>query len=328
MEAYARGGLVPYQFGPEVSAFAIPSQEGAVAYARDGRTAVALGDPIGSETDAWPAFWAWLWHCRVRRWRPGVYQASEITAARLREAGWHPYLVGLEAIVDPAAFQLRRPRLANIRHTVTRARKGGVTTRWSGVGIRGFGDDPAVLDGMEALDAAWRRTAGPAMGFTVGRFDRRDLDRCGIAVALGSDGAVEAFVVLRRTGADGGWLLDLMRRRRDGVPGAVEACLVTAIEALGADGVRRLSMGLAPLHGLDPRRGPVPERAIAVGARMVRHWYDYPGLAFYKNKFDPSWERRYLVARHRRDLPWLGIALLRLHLGGSLHRALLGIAKG
>ncbi len=321
---HGSGALLPYQLGPDASAYGLPGVDGAVSYARSGRTAVALGDPIGPGDAAWRTFDSWLATCRRHGWLPGVYQASREVADRLLAARWQAYLVGLEAVVDPGAFQLRTPRLANVRHTVTRAKKGGVTVAWSATGPDGFEDAGDVLAKMEALDAAWRADAGPQMGFTVGRFDQADLDSCGIAVARSGDGSLEAFVVLRHTGADDGWMLDLMRRRRNGVPGAVEACLVTAIEGLKAIGVTRLSLGLAPLYGLEPDRGPIPERALAVGARMIRRWYDYPGLAFYKNKFNPTWERRYLVVRHRRNLLPVGLALLRLHLGGSLIRGMLG----
>ena len=317
---HGSGALLPYQTGRDASAFAVPEAEGALTYARAGRTAVVLGDPIGAGQEAWTAFDAWLDRCRRLDWLPGIYQASSNASARLAGAGWHPFLVGLEAIVDPLSFDIRRSRVANVRHTVTRARKGGVVATWSAAGPRGLPDPEGVVAQMATLDAAWRAAAGPQMGFTVGRFDPDDLDGCGIAVARAGDGNVEAFAILRPTGTDEGWMLDLMRRRRGGVPGSVEACLVAAIEGLRRRGVRRFSLGLAPLSGLDPAHGPIPERAMALGARLLRPFYDYPGLAFYKNKFDPVWEPRYVVVRHRRDLFGVGLALVRLHLGGSWAR--------
>ena len=59
------------------------------------------------------------------------------------------------------------------------------------------------------------------------------------------------------------------------------------------------------------------ERGLALGARMIRSGYDVSGLAFFKAKFDPRWEPRYLAVARRRHLPGVLLALLRLHLGGS-----------
>ena len=173
---------------------------------------------------------------------------------------------------------------------------------------------------MTAIDQTWRRTAGPQMGFTVGQYDGEHLGDAGIAAATDEHGDAIAFVVLRPTGADGSWALDLMRRLPGSVPGAVEACLVGAIQGLGVLGVRRLSLGLAPLHGLDPAVGPRSQRLLARAAGALRPFYDYPGLAFYKSKFDPQWLPRYLLVRDRGDLLPASVALLRLHLGGSWPR--------
>jgi phosphatidylglycerol lysyltransferase len=137
-----------------------------------------------------------------------------------------------------------------------------------------------------------------------------------------------AFAVLRPTGADDGWMLDVMRRARGGVPGAVEACLVTAIQALGEMGVPKLSLGLAPLAGLDPASDAVAERLLARGARLIRPFYDHEGLAFFKNKFAPTWEPRYLMVCSWLDLPTAVVALLRLHLGGGWARVIRSVASG
>jgi lysylphosphatidylglycerol synthetase-like protein (DUF2156 family) len=317
LETRGRGPLLPYQLLSPASAVADEGGGAAFAYARAGRTAVVLGDPAGEPPAAWRTFDEWTAGARRRNWRPVVYQASPEARDRLEAAGWHSVLVGMEAVVDPLAFRLQSPRLANVRHTVTRSRKGGVTVAWSVCGFRDLADCGALRDSMAAVDEVWRRTAGAPLGFTVGQFEQSRLDDAAIAAARGADGSVIGFVLLRRTGTDDGWVLDLIRRLPGSVPGAVEACLVAAIEGLRTEGVRRLSLGLAPLHGLDPSEGPAAQRLLAVGVRLVQPFYDYPGLAFFKGKFDPCWLPRYLVVPSRGDFIPASVALLRLHLGGS-----------
>ena len=81
-------------------------------------------------------------------------------------------------------------------------------------------------------------------------------------------------------------------------------------------GVPSLSLGLAPLAGLDVPDATVEERTLATAARLVRSSYDVRGLEFFKAKFDPRWEPRYVGVRRRTDLLGLSVALLQLHLGG------------
>jgi lysylphosphatidylglycerol synthetase-like protein (DUF2156 family) len=329
LAARGTGSLQPYRLLPPACAVADTSGEAAFAFARTGRTAVVLGEPSGESSTAWSAFADWTRDAQRLDWRPVVYQAGPAGLDHLEATGWHGVLVGMEAVVDPSTFRLASPGVANVRHTVTRSRKGGVTVAWSRRGLRDLPDGAALMRGLVAVDEAWRRTAGVLLGFTVGRFAENRMDDAAVAVAAGADGSVIAFVVLRPTDADGaGWMLDVIRRLPGSIPGAVEACIVAAIEGLGSEGVRELSLGLAPLHGLDPGEGPGVQRLLAFGAKLVRPFYDYPGLAFFKGKFDPRWQPRYVVVPSRADFLPASVALLRLHLGASWAAILRTIGAG
>lgn len=318
------GPLRPYQDEPGCEPVADRDERAVLVVATAGRVGVVLGDPAGDPDAARRLFDAWVADARRRDVVPAVYQASDGFARALRRDGWKAASVGRDAVVDPVAFDLGSSRVANLRHTVTRARRGGLRTVVSRDGAAGL--DGTAARSLGELDAAWRRAAGPSLGFTVGRFDPDDRRASLLVAAIDADGRPHAFVVLRPTGADGGWMLDVMRRARDGTPGAVELCLADAIAAIAGDGVRRLSLGLAPLSGLQPGTGPVAERALAVAARAIAPVYSVRGLEFFKQKFDPTWERRSLVVRHWWDLSGAALALLRLHLGGSWPRVLRSVA--
>ena len=226
-----------------------------------------------------------------------------------------PYRVGLEAILDLRSFDLSGSRRANLRHTVTRARRGGVKGEWY---PEGLGDDLRGLDAeLLEVDREWRLDGRPELRFTVSGYRRGDLATNPVALARAIDGRVIAFTTFRATGCDGGWVLDVMRRVPGGVPGAVEACIADAALGLRERAATWLSLGLAPLSGLDPRHGSPVERGLAIGAYLIRGSYDVSGLAFFKAKFDPRWEPRYLAVARRTHLPAVLLALLRLHLGGS-----------
>jgi phosphatidylglycerol lysyltransferase len=317
---HGSGALVPYQFGEGTEPFLGPDGNGLVVYGRAGRTAVVLGDPIGPAASAQAALLAFIERCSRNDDIPTVYEASEVSRIPLVAAGLHPFRVGQEAIIDLAGFGLEGSRRANLRHTVTRARRGGVSVRWFPAGLPG--DELARCGpGLVEIDRAWQEGAGPELAFTIGRFSLGDLAEVAVAVALGPAGEPIAFATFRPTDASGGWVLDLIRRRPGSTPGALESCIVEAALGLRAAGESTLSLGLAPLAGLDLHSPVGAERLLAIGARLVKRWYDVEGLAFFKRKFDPRWEPRYGAVQRPWHLIGFGMALLRLHLagpGGSL----------
>ena len=136
---------------------------------------------------------------------------------------------------------------------------------------------------------------------------------------MSTSGRALGYTTFRKTGVDGGWVLDLMRRAPDGPPGVVEACIAEAAVAFRAAGATTLSLGLAPLAGLDNKAGTWEERLLANAGRLVGRWYDVRGLFVFKRKFDPYWIPRYGAMRRRRDLVGFVIGLMRVHLSGAIH---------
>ena len=316
-DKYGCGALLPFQLGEDKQVFSPPDADGMVVYGMAGRTAVVLGDLIGSPDAAPKVFSEFLARCRkLDRW-PIVYQATAASRAVLVNAGFRMFKVGEEAIVDLSTFDLTGPRRANLRHTITRCRKDGVTFRWFADGMPA--EETALLADLESIDAIWRKGAGPQMGFTISHFDRAAICWQPISVAVDASGRALGYTTFRRTGVDGGWVLDLMRRAPDGPPGVVEACIAEAAVAFRAAGATSLSLGLAPLAGLDNKVGTWEERLLANAGRLVGRWYDVRGLFVFKRKFDPYWIPRYGAMRRRRDLIGFMVGLMRIHLSGAIH---------
>lgn len=314
---HGRGALLPFQLGDDKLLFCPPGTDACVIYGLAGRNAVVLGDPIADGPARAGAFDAFLERSHQLDRSVAVYQASEGFRPALVHAGFHVLRVGREAIIELSSFELSGSRRANLRRTISRARRGGVEVRWFPDGLRGA-DGERLIEGLVAVDQAWRKHAGPRMGFTVSDLELDDLRSLPVSVATAGDGRPVAFATFRPTGPDGGRVLDLIRRTPSGPPGTVEWCIAEAALSFKALGAPTLSLGLAPLGGLSPRSGPRGERLLALAARIVRPWYDVAGLAFFKAKFDPRWEPRYAAVPSWWAVPGMGVALLRLHLRHDL----------
>ena len=321
---YGQGALMPFLDGPDkhqrrcaVSSLVVAGQYG--------RLVIALGDPVGPPAEQAQAWANFVDVCRVRGEIPAAYQASPASLGALAALDLSPFRIGAEAIIELADFDLRGSKRANLRHTIARARRDGVTFHFYPTGLSRT-QEGELAPALSEIDRLWSAAAGPRLGFTIGQFDPATLTHTAIAIARDSTGAVLAFATFSPTGADGGWVLDLMRRAPGGTPGALEGALAEAAAGLRAAGATSLSLGLAPLAGLDDPEASFEERSLAWVAARVQRWYDVRGLAFFKGKFAPRWEPRYLATAHRRDLPALALALVALHLGSLRAGARQGLA--
>ena len=62
-------------------------------------------------------------------------------------------------------------------------------------------------------------------------------------------------------------------------------------------GCRWFSLGMAPLAGLEEHRlAPLWNKLGALLFRHGEHFYNFQGLRAFKDKFDPTWEPRYLAS--------------------------------
>ena len=130
---------------------------------------------------------------------PAVYQATGAARGRLAAAGFRTVRIGREALLDLADFELAGSPRANLRHTVTRAVRGGVRISWYPRGLSGP-NGRETLTGLERVDREWTRHAGLQLRFTITGFDAGDLVTVfhGVSVRFDQGLAVEKAPALDR----------------------------------------------------------------------------------------------------------------------------------
>lgn len=252
---------------------------------------VVAGDPVCETPDA-----VVLLTQLRRRFRPRpvfAYAVSARMVEAFRRSGFHCVPVGAEPIFDASSFTLAGGARATLRAAVNHATKAGVQVS------EHFPRNPgaAALNGeLEDLSAEWLAAHGNGeLSFLLGRPRLGERTRKRYFVARSTQRA-EGFLVCEPIPASGGWYIDVTRRRGDAVRGTMELLTTTALKALGSQGVRRVSLGLAPLARLDlgaaiaddsPRLRQRFERVF----NEVTTPYGFASLARYKAKYAPdSWE--------------------------------------
>ena len=286
--------------------------DGMIAYQQRWGAAVAVGDPLVAPGFRQSAVNAFLDMCAGRRWVPCFFQTDATLRDAYRKSGFRLIKFGEEAVVDVDQFDLRSSARADARHEVARAQRAGleVVTVW----------DPQPPGGLwtelEQVSRDWLQVrGGREMGFSLGRL--RDVNSTTrYTLARDRNGRVHAFCSWIQMGDDG-MALDLIRRRPDAAAGAVDICIVSAIERTRADGLARVSLGSVPFR---ESLGDPPDGRLVRGARAYLYdhgcWgYSYRGLAHFKAKFATHWEGRD-IALPRGLSGFLALAaLIRLHSG-------------
>jgi phosphatidylglycerol lysyltransferase len=261
-------------------------------YGRQGRSWIAMGDPVGSESGAREL--AWRFHELSDR-NDGWCVFFEVRAQRralYAELGLSLTPLGEEARVELAKFTLDTPAHRDLRHARAHLLRGG----WR-FGIVQPEAVPALLPTLAAISQAWlARKATHEKGFSNASFEARYLSRFPIALVRRGD-EIAAFANLWLGAGREELSVDLMRHRPDAPNGTMDFLFAELLLWGHAQGFAWFNFGMAPLAGLASRdEAPLWSRVGSFVYRHAEHFYNFEGLRRYKAKFDPVWTPLYLAS--------------------------------
>lgn len=292
-----------------------PGQEGFLMYAVEGRTWVALGDPVGPGPVADAL--AWEFRAQVDRHHGWTcfYEVSARALPRYLDLGLTLRKVGEEAIVALADFSLDGAARAPLRQSVRKVEKEAVE----------FEIVPAervapLLPELRVISDAWLgEKARREKGFSIGFFNARYLGQTPLA-CVRSGGRIVAFANLWAPACRSELSIDLMRSTPDAPRSVMDYLFVQLMLWGRAEGFARFSLGGAPFSGLEER--PLAPAWHRWGGRLFRHggrFYNFQGVRQFKEKFRPQWEPRYLASPAGLALPRIlaSIAAIGARAGGA-----------
>lgn len=263
-----------------------------IMYGRQGRSWIALFDPVGPR-EAWAELiWRFVESARAAGCRPVFYQVSPAGLSFYADAGLRAFRLGEIASIDLEQFTLKGGKWATLRQTQSRGLRDGLVFEL--IEPEGV---PAILDELQQVSDGWlAHHEAKEKGFSLGFFSPDYMLRQPVGV-LRVEGRIVAFanVLVTQTKEEGS--VDLMRFAPDAPKGSMDVLFVSLMEHLRDQGFKRFNLGMAPLAGLSERRSsPVWDR---VGRTVYEHgerFYNFKGLKAFKAKFHPRWEPRYMAA--------------------------------
>ena len=267
-------------------------------YRVQARSWIALGDPVGDPSEASQLAWEFVDAASAANARPVFYEVSTDNLTLWAEMGLALHKMGEEAVVPLGTFSLEGSHRKKLRTTHSRAGRDGLSFELLPAPI----DDP-TMDVLRAISDQWLIDKHSSeKQFSVGRFDPAYLRQFPIAVVKHEDRIV-AFANVLLTEQKQTATIDLMRQVDDAPSGLMEFLFTELMLHMKTEGFTEFSLGVAPLAGLETRRGS--RWTMKLGALVYRHgghFYNFDGLRKFKNKFDPDWQPRFLVAPPRANI--------------------------
>jgi phosphatidylglycerol lysyltransferase len=283
-----------------------------VMYQVNGRSWIALGDPVGPKARAEDLVWKFREMSDHHGGRTVFYQASGDRLPLYVDLGLAALKIGEEARVPLDQFSLEGAARADLRQAHRRAERSGASFE-----IVPVERVPTLMPQLARISDAWLTDKSTAeKRFSVGAFSERYVANFPIALVR-SEGTPSAFANLWPTGTKEELSVDLMRFGPDAPRGAMDYLFIELMLWAKAHGYRWFNLGMAPLAGLE--RHPLAPAWHRVGNFVFRHgehFYNFEGLRRYKAKFDPVWEPRYLVAPGGVALPRILVDVSVLIAGG------------
>jgi phosphatidylglycerol lysyltransferase len=268
-------------------------------YQINGRSWVALGDPIGARDAQEELVWRFR---ELSDWHAGWTVFYQVSAERLPlyvDLGLAVMKLGEEARVSLADFSLEGSARAELRTQRRRAERDGATFE-----VLQPHQLPSLLPKLQAVSNAWLEDKAVAeKSFSVGAFSPAYIANFPVAVVRCGQELV-AFASLWIAGTGDEIAVDLMRFGPDAPRGAMDFLFVELMLWGRAQGYRWLNLGMAPLAGLEQHPlAPAWHRVGNFVFRYGEHFYNFDGLRRYKAKFNPVWESKYLASPGGLALP-------------------------
>ena len=283
-----------------------------IMYGVKGRNWIALGEPIGLESErrdllkkfhetadlwgAWPCFYS------VRRQNLNDFVDMGLSVQKIGEI----------ALVPIKEYDLAGKTKARFRQARNRAAREGVSFK-----VIYAAENSPEMQRLEDISADWLcHHQGREKGFSLGCFDKKVLTTQPIAVAMQNDEIV-AFANLWSTPDKSELSLDLMRYSPDCMTGVMDYLLTEVMLWGGAQGYKYFSLGMAPMSGLNAKTFSSPMSRL--GRLIYKYggkFYSFQGLRAFKKKFNPDWEPVYLVAPNQAVMPRALSNLALLSAGG------------
>ena len=283
---------VQLAFLGDKSIFFNAKRSGFIMYGVNGRSWVALGDPVSSAEDATELIRGFIEYVDQNGGWAVFYKVAPTLLYLYLDHGLNVVKLGEEARVPLADFSLEGSGRKNLRRVWRKMVDDGYTFE-----MLQPSDVALVLPELRAVSDEWlTHKKAREKAFSLGAFSERYVSHYPVGVAR-KDGRIIAFSSAWVSGGKAEVEADLMRYTADAPPGIMRYVLIEMMLWARDSGFAWFNLGMASLSGLSVHRGAPIWNQIAVAMRGYgERFYNFKGIREFKEWFHPEWEPLFLVS--------------------------------
>jgi phosphatidylglycerol lysyltransferase len=275
------------------------NQSAFIMYAVQGRSWVAMGEPIGPQEKWQELIWDFRELCDKYNGWPVFYQVEKEHLDLYLDLGLTFFKLGEEAMVNLQEFSLSGSSHGSLRNSQNKLRKQNYE-----FSVITSANVPDIMRKLKEVSDQWlNRKNTREKKFSLGFFNPSYLAKTPIAI-IQKDNQIFAFANILGGAGKEEISVDLMRFLPDGPDGIMDFLFIEMMLWAKESGYKWFNFGMAPLSGIEDRAlAPFWAHAGAFIFRYGEHFYNFQGLRHYKDKFNPQWRPKYLACHKGIMLP-------------------------
>jgi len=272
--------------------------------------ALVLEDPVAdSDEEKIAMIRKFEERCKETGFIAAYYRVPHESLGLYKSIGKKFIPIGEEAVLDLTTFTIDGGKMKTTRSAINRLSSEGLVFKvYKGQQKEG------LLQKLQTVSDNWLRDLNQKeVAFTQGVFDKTILKNHTILTIEDEEEKVYAFLNLVPDYAPGEATYDLIRKETDAPNGVLDMLLAKTFLYLKEEGFRSVNMGLAPLSGINGE--DFTQKTIKYAYENLKAFAQFKGLRKYKEKFYPSWNKKYLIYSHHYHLLQVPNALKRISEG-------------
>ena len=260
--------------------------------------AVVLEDPVAENRDEMKKCIAsFSKYCYENGLKDIYYRVPKESLPVYLELSRKSLFLGQEGVVDLESFTLEGGEKKSIRNALNKIKEQGYTTH---INIPPLRD--GLIQKLKAVSDEWLKlTERDEIIFSQGMFVEKEIKEQTVISIENSEEKIIAFLNVIPDFVKDEGTYDLLRKTADAPNGIMDHILIELFKYFKAKGIRYINLGFAPMSGLnDPHN--FTEKSMKFAYEKIRSFSHYRGQRDYKDKFNPSWNDKFLIYSNDYDL--------------------------
>lgn len=305
VELYGKSSLEYFKTYNDKQLFIPDGHDAFISYRRAGNFAVVLENPVAAnEEEMKQCIILFDKFCYENGYKSIFYRVPEENLQLYKSLSKKSLFMGQEGVVNLNSFSLEGGKNKALRNAINKVIDEGYKSTIH---------QPPIKDGLmqklkEVSDEWLLSTNREEIIFSQGMFRWNELKKQTIITVENSEELVIAFANIIPDYAAGECTYDLIRKTADSPHGVMDFLLVELIRYMKSLNYSSINLGFAPMSGInDPHT--FPERTMKFAYEKIKSFSHFKGSRYFKDKFFPVWNNRYLIYSHDYDLMQIPAAL-------------------